>query len=158
MPFFTGPLGFHQSVSTIRMSGSVQISAVLQEGRHEGRAIIEPSSAGTFFSIFAITSSLSARIDSTFRAIETHFTPYFSKRNRLRCFTQAGYCFRKVNQFLEITHDQRADKFRCTDAVLLGQNLHSDPELLWNFDQRAMWFWIKFVLSGTLATQECRVY
>ena len=78
-----------------------RIGAVLQEGRHQGRAIIEPSSAGTFFSIFAIISSLSARIDSTFRAIETHFTPYFSKRNRLRCFTQAGYCFRKVYQFLE---------------------------------------------------------
>ena len=103
-----------------------------------------------FLEFSPITSSLSARIDSTFRAIETYFTPYFSKRNRLRCFTQAGYCLRKVNQFLEITHDQRADKFRCTDAVLLGQNLH--------FDQRAMWFWIKFVLSGTLATQECRVY
>ena len=50
----------------------MQIGAVLQEGRHEGRAIIEPSSAGIFFCIFAITSRLSARIDSTFRAIGGH--------------------------------------------------------------------------------------
>ena len=138
------------------MSGSVQIGGVLQEGRHEGRAIIEPSSAGTFFSISAKTSSLSARIDSTFRAIETHFTS--ARETGSAALRIGGLLFSQVYQLLEITHDQRADKFRCTDAVLLGQNLHFDPELLWNFDQRAMSFWIKFVLSGTLTTQECRVY
>ena len=77
----------------------------------------------------------------TFQAIETQFTPHFSKRNRLDCRTQAGYYFRKVNQLLEITLDQRADKFCCTDAVLLVQNLYFVLELLWNFDGRAMWFW-----------------
>ena|SRR6516165_1958537 len=50
------------------------------------------------------------------------------------CCTQAGYRFRKVNQLLEITLDQRADKFRCTDAVLLGQTLYFVPDLLWSFD------------------------